>query len=90
MYYILLLFILAVSSIDQYCLINFVTYEDELNPLGKLLIYLGGVPLFACAKAGGTAVVAWLLIKFRKSSWAFTIVATIAMFQLWLLYFMLS
>jgi hypothetical protein len=89
MYNTFLLIVLAVAAVDQFCLINYVTYEEELNPIGKLLISIGGVPLFAVAKAGGTAIVTWLLIKFRHAKFAMPVVICMAIFQLWLIYFML-
>jgi hypothetical protein len=85
MYNFMMLFVLYVACIDQFCLINYVSYELELNPLGKLLIYLGGVSLFAVAKAGGTAFVAWALTKGQYTFWGPPVVYTIAFLQFVLL-----
>jgi hypothetical protein len=88
MYNILLLFILLVSVVDQFCLITWVTYEIELNPIGKLLIMAGGIPFFAAIKAGGTALTLWLLYKLRHTRFAMPVIIGTALFQAWLLYFL--
>jgi len=83
--------ILMVSVIDQYLLIKYVTYDDELNPIGKYLLSLGGMPLFASAKTLGTVLaLCWLVHGcHRNLKFTLKIMIGIAAFQLWLLYFLL-
>ena len=82
--------ILSVSSIDQYCLIKYVNYDNELNPIGQYLIQQGGIPLFASVKMFGTTIVASLLvIGYNINPFvAIKIMIALATFQLWLLWFM--
>lgn len=53
---LLWLFIAAVSAIDTYLLVLYAPVLIEQNPVGRLLIQLGGVPLFAALKLFGTTI----------------------------------
>jgi hypothetical protein len=79
-----------VSVVDQYFLIKYVTYEDELNPIGQYLLKQGGIPLFASAKMLGTVLaLCWLVHGYHRNiKFTLKIMIGIAVFQLWLLAFL--
>lgn len=91
MWYNLAIFIIIIAAaIDQYYLVAVVTYETELNPVGKYLIYLGGTPLFSAAKLAGCSIAIGLLTLYREHFLAKYAVAALVAFQMWLLWFMLG
>ena len=89
MYNILLFLIILIAAFDQYCLVGYVDYESELNPIGKLLIALGGIELFSAAKLMGVAITIWILATYKHIRVVKIAIWTVAIFQLWLFYFML-
>ena len=84
--------ILVISVIDEYCLLQYVTYENEFNPIGKLLIAIGGIPLFATTKMLGTVVAFALLVHGCHVNFKFTLVILIilALVQLTLLWYLFA
>lgn len=71
-----------------------VIVEMEQNPLGRRLIELqhGEVWLFVLLKLAGTAVVGAVLLTLyrRQQRWAFTIAAALALFQTFLLAYLVT
>jgi hypothetical protein len=89
------LFVIFVSVLDGYLAVRYrhELHSTELNPLGRWLIRLNGnqVWLLVALKFAGTIVAATavLLIHARWPRTGMTIMLALAVFQLWLLCFLL-
>ena len=89
------LFVIFVSVLDGYLAVRYrhELHITERNPLGRWLIQRGGnqVWLLLAAKFAGTVIAATavLLIHSRWPRWGMPIVIAMAVFQLWLLWFLL-
>lgn len=90
----LLLFISAVSAIDSYLTVRFqdTLAFHELNPVGRLLLRIGGwePSLLIGAKLLGTTLVLGILfaLYLRHRQAGFAVAAALAVFQLGLLAFL--
>jgi hypothetical protein len=84
--------IVLAAAVDTYWAIKVQWHLEELNPIGRWLIAIGGgdVALFMACKLVGTVLAVWLmgLLYLRKPAWALVATASVACLQVGLCLFL--
>ena len=92
LFFVLWLFIIFVSVVDAYLVVQNRTHLEELNPQGQVLIALNGgkVWFLVAAKFLGTVIACTILLLIHRHSAKIgtTITAVLACLQFWLLLFL--
>ena len=88
------LFIVTVSALDVFLTIKFDNGIQELNPLGRWLMFIdsGDVALFMALKLLGTCTACWLMgvVYFHSKRVGLAVTFGAAVFQLWLFWFLVG